>query len=498
MTTDGGRQVQEESVAEVSRSVPSSAGAPHVVLDLQRRCGNRAVARMAAAGRLPVRRRVLQRLYFDLGGVRVDVDYGGLHAVADAAAEIRTRYTGYTGTPVPASVDSAITALNSSKRRWVLYGLSVLQRNAAAAPGLNRAEAVRRLVARAPAATTDPTNPGQDFENEVIRVSGWAEVALAARLTAPTGTTLSDIQTLFNPPTSSGSASAPLDLPKLKAELPGALKALLTSLDPAAWTNLGTVPLATLQTIADEIQGEARTFFAPYADTAMSSPYSSGWKYSAQLFSVTAITPDRDDRIGYLLNRAEIVGRKDGPGGSIFERTNFESGRDRAELLAIVTAMEADAATAATVDRLIKHTGRTERSPLRVGISTEWNLDAFSECEMRWKNVLTLCHELCHALVHPSFPPQASSVRFGQIIREGFTEVLGVQLYRHVRSKAMGDATFKGRMEAGVTGTPCATPPLGTIGYGAAGPAADTIRTKVGDDNFRAAYFLGAINLVGL
>src|SRR3954462_15089290 len=103
MTTDGGRQVQEESVAEVSRPVPSSAGAPHVVLDLQRRCGNRAVARMAAAGRLPVRRRVLQRLYFDLGGVRVDVDYGGLHTVAAAPAQIRPPYTRHTRTPGPAA-----------------------------------------------------------------------------------------------------------------------------------------------------------------------------------------------------------------------------------------------------------------------------------------------------------------------------------------------------------------------------------------------------------
>ncbi len=53
-------------------------------------------------------------------------------------------------------------------------------------------------------------------------------------------------------------------------------------------------------------------------------------------------------------------------------------------------------------------------------------------------------------------------------------------------------------MENGVTGAPCPVPPVGTIGYGQAGPSAETIRTTVGDDNFRAAYFLGAVNLVGL
>src|SRR3954449_2560402 len=106
MTTDGGRQVREESVADVSRTVRTDGSAPDghaaTLLELQRRCGNRAVARMMASGRLrrrrrgggtrarrgsvppralPVRRRLLRRLYFDLGGVRVDVDYGGLHAV---------------------------------------------------------------------------------------------------------------------------------------------------------------------------------------------------------------------------------------------------------------------------------------------------------------------------------------------------------------------------------------------------------------------------------
>jgi hypothetical protein len=502
MSTDGGRQVREESVAEATEAVRANGlaadGPAQAVLALQRQCGNQAVARMVAAGRLPTGRRVLQRLRFNVGSVPVDVDYSALIGVADLAAEIKTRYTGYTGAAVPAAVDSAITALSGAARRWVLYALSILQRNAAAAPSLSRADAVSRLIARAPTATTNPTGAGLDFENEVIRVSGWAEVALAAPLRAPTGTKLSEIRELFNPPTSSGSASAPLDLPKLKSELPPALKALLTSLDPASWASVGTVPLATLQTIADEIQAEARKFFAPYADTARTSPYGSGWKYSAQLYSVTAIVPDHDERIGYLLNRAEIVGRKAAPGGSIFERTNFESGRDRAELLAIVTDMEKNATTAAIVDRLIKHTGRTGRSPLRVGISTEFNLGAFSECSWRWKNIQTLCHELCHALVHPNFPAKESSVRFGQIIREGFTEVLGVELFDHVRSKATSDAAFKTRMEAGVTGTPCATPPKGTIGYGEAGPSAETIRSKVGDDNFRAAYFLGAVNLVGL
>jgi hypothetical protein len=487
-------QVPEQAATEPTRLREAAEGPAGVLLELQRRYGNRALSRMLATRpRLPGQR-LLQRLQFNVGTVPVQVDYSGLSAVANPAAEIRFRYTAFTGSAVPAAVNTAITALSAPARRWVLYGLSILQRNAAAAAGLDRAQAVRRLVSRAPSAATSPFSGGLDFENEVIRVSGWAEKALAAPLTAPTGTTLTDIRALYNV----GTASAALDTATLNAELPPALTAFLNARDPASWSTVGTVPLATLQTIADEIQREARTFFAPYADTAITSPYSSGWRYSAQLFSVTGTVPTHELRINYLLNRAEVVGREPASGGSIFERTHFESSRDSDALLPIVTTMEADPAIKAMVNRLIRHTGRTQRSPLRVGISTEWNLAVASECVQRWQHIQTLSHELCHALVHPNFPPQASSIRFGQIIREGFTEVLGVQLYGHLRTKAAGDAAFKGRMEAGVAGTPCAAPPPGTIGYGAAGPSAEAIRTKVGDDNFRAAYFLGAVNLVGL
>jgi hypothetical protein len=499
MTWQARHEVEESPAPDLPRTVgpqwtvANSAGR---VLDLQRRCGNRAVARMLA--RPP--RRMLQRLHFKLGKVRVDVDYGDIYAIpeAAAAAEVRTRYAAYTGTPIPAAVDAALTALTPAKQRWVLYGFSILQRNAAAAPGLDKAAAVKRLIDRAPSSTTSPTGGGRDHIDEVLRVSGWAEQALAAPLNAPTGATLADIRQLYNPPTSTGSASALLDTAVLNADLPPALEAFLIARDPGAWLMVGTVALSTLKTIADEIQQEARVFFAPYADTAMTSPYATGWKYSSQLFSVTATVPTQAERISYLMNRAELVGRRPAPGGSIFERTNFESGRDDAALLAIVTTMEANPTIAGIVDRLLQHTGRLERPSLRVGISTEWDLSAASECETRWRNIQTLSHELCHALAHPAFPARESSIRFGQIIREGFTEALGVQLYDHLRKRAKSDPAFKLRMEAAVAGAPCPEPPAGKVGYGAAGESAEKIRQKVDDDRFRAAYFLGAVHLVGL
>jgi hypothetical protein len=106
-----------------------------------------------------------------------------------------------------------------------------------------------------------------------------------------------------------------------------------------------------------------------------------------------------------------------------------------------------------------------------------------------------------HALAHPDFEAQTSNVSFGQVLLEGFPEVLGVQMFNHrVKPKAASEAAFKGRMETGLASAPCPAPPDATIGYGAAGSGAESIRTKasVGDNKFRSAFFLGQIHLIGL
>ena len=62
---------------------------------------------------------------------------------------------------------------------------------------------------------------------------------------------------------------------------------------------------------------------------------------------------------------------------------------------------------------------------------------------------------------------------------------------------AAADAPFKAKLEAGLPPA-CAIPEATTVGYGQAGRDAETILGLVGDDRFRAAYFLGANTLVGL
>ena len=456
----------------------------------------------------------VQRAVFNVGNLAINVDYGGLTTIpaADRAAQIGTDIATWTSAPPAPATVTAIAALTPGQQFWMLLGLRLLRDNTAAAPGLNRGQAVDRLLAYAPS-TVHPIIGVTSFdgEHEVLEVTGWFEVALTASLTAPTGTARSDIQTIVNPPPTTGSASDPLDVSAFQTRLGPALRFLVTAIDPANRASVGTRSISAFQSLGDVLLAEARTFFSPLADAASGNVYGlqpplSG---STLIFDVTATTPSLDQRIGYLSNRAEIVGRNTDSSNPIFTDTNifadvhFDASRaaDRQELLNLVTTLEADPAINAIVDRLIQNTGRKsgQGASTRIGLVTEFDSSRFTACQDHWLGIRTLCHELLHALVHPNFQASATPLGFPQVVREGFTEVLGVELFNdRVVPKANSNATFKATLEAGVTGAPCPAPASTSVGYQAAGAGANVIRNKAGEQNFRAAYFLGRRDLVGL
>jgi hypothetical protein len=96
-----------------------------------------------------------------------------------------------------------------------------------------------------------------------------------------------------------------------------------------------------------------------------------------------------------------------------------------------------------------------------------------------------------HVMAHDDF---RSAEKGRLIIREGFPEVLGHYLYVNIA----GDAGMKKKMEDGLASAPCSIVPGSKIGYDPAGPDAEKIRVAVKNDNFRAAFFLGQLSLVGI
>lgn len=460
------------------------------------------VVQQSGSGAPTVRRAVMQ-----LGDLTISIDYGGVATVApaDRRDRIIALATSLTGSPPNAAQETKIRALSSTAQVWLMFALHLLKDNRTAARTLGKAVAFKRLLNHAPGAVNAPLPDYDDlFVREALRVAGWSETALAERLPAPTAER-KKIREIVNPPRTGDR----LKVKALRTRLPPALTHWLKFKDPANWTSVGKRSISAFQRLGDVVLAEARTFFAPYADAPIDNLYDlkPTWKASENIFDVGAVSPDRDLRLGYLLNRAELVGRSDKTSeeisdANIFADVNFNPTRDadEAELFAIVEDMEKDKTIQPIVNRLIQHTGRQSGSgaAATIGLVTEFDA-AKSACEDHWQGIDTLCHEVLHALVHPKFQATAGKVSFPQVIEEGFTEVLGVQLFNDgVVPKAASKKWFKESLEAGVPGAPCPAPAKAEIGYGAGGAGAEKIRSLVKDDRFRAAYFLGRPDLAGL
>ncbi|MFY9569807.1 MAG: DUF4157 domain-containing protein, partial [Blastocatellia bacterium] len=326
-----------------------------------------------------------------------------------------------------------------------------------------------------------------------------------AGLTKPKGAMLSDVQKLINPgSSSSGSSTCPstrapaeqLDAAKLQSELPVQLENYIRAYHKQVTSSKGTTQSMTqLSPVADTIQERARSYYSGYADRGRGAgnTWVHQWQYSAHLASVQspAGNPDKDKRLSYLDSRAKKVG-----GAGLFGQVHYDPrcDADIAALDGIVQKMESRSDIQTLLDPILRQKSYTEQTatPKQVVLSPDSDK---SECTARWKTIKTLCHELMHVMVHPDFR-RAEKGR--QILTEGFPEVLGHYLYQNISSEAKPGSNLKPQMEAGLSSAPCADIPDSKIEYGAAGSGAEEIRQKVGAERFRAAFFLGQLEMVGL
>jgi hypothetical protein len=468
--------------------------------------GRVSALRTASPAEQSVRRAVVND-----GALSIQVEYGSVINVpaADRPDRLVAAVEAYTGTPPDLIQDSTLRGLSASAQNWLLFAIKLLADNRSRASLLVPALALQRLIDRAPLSAASPLpDPDNLFVHEVMEVSGWLETAATSKLSAPGAGDRKAINDIVNP--DPGKPGDPLD-PTFEPRFRAAMEHFLTVLDPGTWKKKGTQPLSAFQTIGDTVQNEARTYFAPYADAAIGNIYSltPAWHASANIFSTVTMVPTTDNRIGHLLNRSEFVGRSTTmsyvvPDPNIYSETKFNTADPAhvTERNRILGEIEKDPKYQPIIDRLVQHTGRKTGSgaATKIGLSTEYNAASLTACQAHWSNVATLCHEVLHGLVHPKFNAAAARMTFPQVLREGFTEVLGVQLFnKHVAKKAREDPKYKATLEAGVAGAPCKDQPKDvTVGYGSAGKGAQDILDKVKNDRFRAAYFLGRTELAGL
>jgi len=456
----------------------------------------------------------LSRATFKVGNAQVEINYGGLGqiAVAKYESEIESRFETYSGAKA-STIHPELTRLSAVEKEWVLYGLDLLTDNPVT--GLDKAKAVTNLIAHAPSAYTRPTGVKNfDFENEALSVSGWFEKALTSGLTPLNSARKTFAQGLLNPnASSSGASTCPsprptsdqLNTTQLQSDMPKQLKTYLQTVSVP--TTVTTQSMPSLQTVANLVQGRARSFFAPYADKSSGSGNTvvQQWQYSSHLASAQgpAGTPSTDKRLAYLDSRARIVG-----GNGLFNKVHFDfrCTSDDGVLDGIIKQMEPLPDIRALVDPILRQKSYTDQNTTPKGVVLNTALDAtqYDECLARWASIKTLCHELMHVMVHPDF---RSAEKGRPILNEGFPEVLGHQLYSHIANDAGSDPKLEAQMEAGLSKTPCASIPSSTLGQDLLGKAtnykqaaddADRVRVAVTNDRFRAAFFLGQLSLAGI
>src|SRR5262249_54706644 len=149
--------------------------------------------------------------------------------------------------------------------------------------------------------------------------------------------------------------------------------------------------------------------------------------------------------------------------------------------------------------------GRTVATPttLAAGLSTAAGAHGEpspAERATRWNAWQTLVHEYIHTLAHPAFDDARSAG--GGVMAEGFCEMFTGEVLDARIAGAGADAALRTEVEGSAT-TPAPTPDILPRSYNspdtyvADRQHAENIRTAVGSEAVRAAYFQGHIEYLG-
>ncbi|MFC4584845.1 hypothetical protein [Sphaerisporangium corydalis] len=411
-----------------------------------------------------------------------------------------------------AEVWSQVSTFKDDDRTWLAHALYLYAKNQAALPvAHDHQNSVARLVDRASTHTAMPGAQGDAFEREVLRVCGWVSaVVVAANLPLPLEM-VTKLGLVYNPPgvdidESGRPKVGPLKAAVLRDELIPTLRKVIDG-QAAFWvpvkgTHLEPEPIDRIRKLADFVQNYVALRVRPYADAWEDGPYFDGFRYSDRLQSTWVLPAGPDKQFGYLLNRAQRVGW-DRAHGELLTKANYDGSRpgDQEALGGLIKeALRADEVLAKEVFILIKHTGAHTGGVGNISIQPVFPTDQWNggKADWRWRMIRTLVHELLHRLAHPAFTAKAEGIRHGQIIREGFVDLLTVDIYAKLWDEVQRSPSAASILLGGIDAT---TPPNRSffeVGYGKAGESAATIRGLLSDDHVRAAFFLGATHLIGL
>ncbi|KAB8175412.1 hypothetical protein [Microbispora catharanthi] len=444
------------------------------------------------------------------GPVTATADYKALRVLTeDKYPEYFNRvYTLFTG--LEFDVWSHIAQYEGEDKLWLAHALYLFAKNKDALPaGFDHTAAVARLMNRATQRTAMPGAQDDAFEREVLRAAGWVSAMVVKNIAPPDRGQTAKLNLIFNPPGSDQDGDGGRQVGPLRKNV---IKELIDALAKVVdeqllhWVRPKNTPaepesLDHLKRIADYLQKYVARVLGPYADAREDGPYFDGFRYSERLQSTWQLPAGPDERLNWMVNRAQAIGW-DKERGALLAKADYDGARDGDhETLRqmLRERLEADQNLSRMVGAMVKLTtahsgGEGKISVQPIFPSPVWGTKA----DWRWRVIRSLTHELMHRLAHPGFTAAADRIRHGQIVSEGFVDLLALDVYTRLwglvsQSEAATQVLLKG---VGAIKVP--DPSFLKVGYGEAGTSAAAVRDLVGDDRVRAAFFLGATHLVGL
>ncbi|MFC7591454.1 hypothetical protein ACFQYP_53000 [Nonomuraea antimicrobica] len=227
------------------------------------------------------------------------------------------------------------------------------------------------------------------------------------------------------------------------------------------------------------------------------SPLFTGYDLSKRIESTESVQITDDFLMSYVMNRAIGVGY--GPEhNELFTRSNFDGTRDDSALYDLMQQFLGRPGIRGKVGRCIQLTGShsgdgTIRLNPVIPPSTSQSTNTW-----RWDMLRTMIHEFLHHLSHPGFNAKAQKIGHGQIIDEGFVDMITAIVFRQLVGEITKKPDLTGRFLP-LQG-PILPPPTWQLKtqYGEAGQGADKITKVVGQDRAYAAFFLGSTQHAGL
>lgn len=438
---------------------------------------------------------------------------------AEKVAHIQSTYS-LLGGPEQDIGTTLATSLSPDQCLWLMGALSIHTVNLAGLQSVNlRLPAVRsRLVRRAGNDKRAPWDSDR-YVADVVRCGGWMAPRLIASLSMPDDVpVIVELCTLFNPVTkaevriplielgpvqqeqvTTTVATDGLDRTRLEKSLVPQLKKVMLE-QAGVWQTPQPqeIPWEEVKLIANLVQNFIFSRMGDYPAANADGPLYDPVTYSDILVSTTEASTDDEAIISLLSNRADLIGRGE-EYGKPFEKADYQPARpgDRDTLAAIIKDLLTDDELVAATKLLLQRTGKHAHAGDRVSICPVLRAEQ-TVTQQRWKLTVALFHELMHRLTHPDFKRAANYIEHDQLLIEGFTELIGVHMFTAFTDLVRSQP----RVCAVVLGTDVAYEEpadwVSMIGYGAAGAGAVRLSELLGMDNLLAAYFLGAVHLIGM